>query len=177
MVNLKTVWTKSVNRNSVVVRTAGDNGDRVKVKVTQSYLTLATPWTTQSMGYSRPWYWSGQLFPSPGDLPDPGIEPGSPALQADSLPAELPENLFMLNVPYLKHISRVPILWKYCSQVRGRLWLLQKLRQETKFCVFSKTAILEIEFGHKILSFASLVVQNDASIWKWWDFMISGPCL
>ena len=35
-------------------------------------------------------YWSGQPIPSPGDLPDPGIEPGSPALQADSLPAEPP---------------------------------------------------------------------------------------
>ena len=35
-------------------------------------------------------YWSGQLIPAPGDLPNPGIEPGSPALQEDSLPVELP---------------------------------------------------------------------------------------
>ena len=42
------------------------------------------------MGFSRPEYWSGLPFPSPGDLPKPGIEPGSPALQADSLPAEPP---------------------------------------------------------------------------------------
>ena len=35
-------------------------------------------------------YWSGLPFPSPGDLPDPGIKPGSPALQADSLPTEPP---------------------------------------------------------------------------------------
>ena len=41
-----------------------------------------------SMGFSRQEYWSGLLFPSPGDLPDPGIEPRSPALQADSLPSE-----------------------------------------------------------------------------------------
>ena len=41
------------------------------------------------MGFSRQGYWSGLPFPSPGDLPDPGIEPGSPALQADSLPSEL----------------------------------------------------------------------------------------
>ena len=41
------------------------------------------------MGFSRQEYWSGQPFPSPEDLPDPGIEPGSPALQADSLPFEL----------------------------------------------------------------------------------------
>ena len=39
-----------------------------------------------SMGFSRQEYWSGLPFPSPGDLPDPGIEPRSPALQVDSLP-------------------------------------------------------------------------------------------
>ena len=42
----------------------------------------------QSMGFFRPEYWSRQPFPSPGDLPQPGIEPRSPALQADSLPVE-----------------------------------------------------------------------------------------
>ena len=42
------------------------------------------------MEFSRQEYWSGLPFPSPGDLPDPGIEPGSPALQADTLPSEPP---------------------------------------------------------------------------------------
>ena len=42
------------------------------------------------MGFSSQEYWSGLPFPSPGDLPDPEIEPGSPALQADSLPSEPP---------------------------------------------------------------------------------------
>ena len=42
------------------------------------------------MGFSRQEYWSGLPFPSPGDLPDPGIEPGSPTLQADALPSEPP---------------------------------------------------------------------------------------
>ena len=42
-----------------------------------------------SMGFSRQGYWSGLSFPSPGDLPDPEIEPGSPAWQTDSLPTEL----------------------------------------------------------------------------------------
>ena len=51
---------------------------------------FGTPWGIQSMEFSRPEYWSGQPFPSPGDLPNPGIEPGSPALGADSLPAEPP---------------------------------------------------------------------------------------
>ena len=54
-----------------------------------------TPWTAAhqalpSMGFSRQEYWSGLPFPSPGDLPDPEIEPGSPALQADALPSEPP---------------------------------------------------------------------------------------
>ena len=44
-----------------------------------------TPWTVE---FSRPEYWSGLLLLSPGDLPSPGIEPRSPALQADSLPSE-----------------------------------------------------------------------------------------
>ena len=49
----------------------------------------ATPWTVAcqaplSMGFSRQEYWSGLSCPSPGDLPDPGIEPASPAWQADS---------------------------------------------------------------------------------------------
>jgi len=43
-----------------------------------------------SMGFSRQEYWSGQLCPSPGDLPDPGIKLSSPTLQADSLPSEPP---------------------------------------------------------------------------------------
>ena len=42
------------------------------------------------MGFSGPEYWSGEPFPSPGDLPNPGINPGSPASQADASPAEPP---------------------------------------------------------------------------------------
>ena len=67
---------------------------KVKVSVAQSRPTLATPWTVArlaplSMGFSRQEYWSGLPFPSPGDLPDPGMKSRSPALQADSLPSEL----------------------------------------------------------------------------------------
>ena len=67
----------------------GDSG-----LVAKSHPTLVTPWTVTcqvplSMGFSRQEYWNGLPFPSPGDLPDPGIEPGSPALQVDSLLTEL----------------------------------------------------------------------------------------
>ena len=54
---------------------------------------FVTPWTIQSMGFSRPEYWSGLPFPSPGDLPHPGTKPMSPTLQADYLPAE-PQSKF-----------------------------------------------------------------------------------
>jgi len=61
----------------------------------KSCLIHATPWSIacqapQSMGVFRKEYWSGLPFPSPGDLPDLGIEHGSPALQEDSLPTEPP---------------------------------------------------------------------------------------
>ena len=68
---------------------------KVKVKSLGRVRLFATPWTvayqsSQSMEFSRQEYWSGLPFPSPGDLPDPGIEPGSPALPADTLPSEPP---------------------------------------------------------------------------------------
>ena len=66
---------------------------KVKVKSLSRVQLFATPWTVAcqappSIGFSRQECWSGLPFPSPGDLPDPGIEPGSPALQADTLPSE-----------------------------------------------------------------------------------------
>ena len=59
-----------------------------------------TPWTIAhqaplSMEISRQGYWSGLPFPSPRDLPDPGIKPGSPTWQADSLPSDPPGKLSM----------------------------------------------------------------------------------
>ena len=63
-------------------------GVAVVVLVTQ-LVTLCDPATPPSMGFSRQEYWSGLPFPSPGDLPNPGIKTRSPALQADSLASEL----------------------------------------------------------------------------------------
>ena len=67
----------------------------MNVKSLSRVRLFATPWTVayeapQSMGFSRQEYWSGLPFPSPGDLPNPGIEPGSPALEADALTSEPP---------------------------------------------------------------------------------------
>ena len=57
----------------------------VKVKSLSRAQLFAAPWTVADqaplpMGFSRQEYWSGLPFPSPGDLPDPGFEPGSPTL-------------------------------------------------------------------------------------------------
>ena len=64
---------------------------------------FVTPWAVAiqaplSMGLSRQECWSGLPFPSPGDLPDLGIEPGSPTLQADSLLTELPGDNLNINI-------------------------------------------------------------------------------
>ena len=60
-----------------------------------------TPWIIQSMEFSRPEYWSGWLFPSSGDRPNPGNEPRSPTLQVDSLSAE-PQGKPSFSLPYFK---------------------------------------------------------------------------
>ena len=74
----------------------------MKVKVTSlsRFRLFVTPCTaahqaSPSMEFSRHEYWSGLPFSSPGDLPNPGIEPGSPALQADALPSEPPGNNYI----------------------------------------------------------------------------------
>ena len=65
-----------------------------EVKLLSCVQLFATPWTVAyqapSMRFSRQEYWSELPFPSPEDLPDPGIEPGSPSLQADALPSKPP---------------------------------------------------------------------------------------
>ena len=70
----------------------------MKAKSLSRVLLFVTPWTVAyqappSMGFSRQECWSGLPFPSPGDRPDLGIEPGSPALQADALTSKPPGKL------------------------------------------------------------------------------------
>ena len=65
------------------------------------------------MGFSRQEYWSGLLFLSPGDLPDPGIEPRSPALQSDSLPTELQRK-----PPFWYDLNQIP--YNYTMEVKNR---------------------------------------------------------
>ena len=71
--------------------------------------SFVTPWTiarqaTLSMGFSRQKYWSGLPFPSPGYLPNPGIKPGSPTFQADSLLSEPPSSSDIQNLTALNDL-------------------------------------------------------------------------
>ena len=75
----------------------------IPVKLLSHVWLFASPWTVAyqaslSMGFSRQEYWSGLPFPSPGDLPDTGIEPGSPALEAGALTSESPAKGFLPTV-------------------------------------------------------------------------------
>ena len=72
---------------------------KVKVKFHSRVPLFVTVWTVAhqaplSMKFSRQEYWNGLPFPSPGDLPDPGIEPGSSALEADALISEPPGKIY-----------------------------------------------------------------------------------
>ena len=98
-----------------------------EVKSLSRVRLFATSWTVAyqappSMGFSRQECWSGLPFSSPGDLPDPGIEPGSPALQADALPSEPPgksqNKIRVSNFPtIIQHSSGSP---SYSNQRRKR---------------------------------------------------------
>ena len=88
--------------------------------------SFSTPWTIASqaplsMKFSRQEYWSGLPFPSPGDLPNPGTEPTSPALQADSLSSEPPEkpnvlSMFIVKIIFVQVIAdnlAICLLWAF----------------------------------------------------------------
>ena len=114
------------------------------VKLLSCVLFFATSWTLTyqaplTMQFSRQGYWSGLPFPSPGDLPNPGIEPVCPALQADALPSEPPGQVseyktrlkkltrcgdLKLTCSYKLHVSKIPS-WNY----RQHFWYL--------FCIAS----------------------------------------
>ena len=106
-------WQKKIKHNAILVDCSISSIPVVmdqwkwKVKVSQLCLTPCdpmdcSPQTPLSMEFSRPESWNGELFPSPGDLPNPGIEPGSPTLPPHSLPAELPGNQYSILILHRK---------------------------------------------------------------------------
>ena len=80
--NCNIVETGNLSQSNWTSSVAGD------WKLLSRVQLFVTPWTIQSIVFSRAEYWGGEPFPSPGDLPNPGIEPRSPTFQVDSLPAE-----------------------------------------------------------------------------------------
>ena len=72
---------------------------RVRMKVKATVRWTVAHQAPLSMEFSWQEYWSGSSFPSPGDLPDPGIKPVSPALQADSVLSEPPEKPQRVHMP------------------------------------------------------------------------------
>ena len=98
---------------------------KVKVKSLSRVLLFATPWSVvyqapQSTEFSRQEYWSGVPFPSPGDLPNRGIKPGSPTLQGDTLPSEPPGTLANSKSVGLA-ISQVDPVKSWCCSSSPRL--------------------------------------------------------
>ena len=127
-----------------------------KVKSLSRIRLFATPWTVAhqappSMGFSRQEYWSGLPFPPPVDLPDPGIELRSPALQADALTSEPPggfcmerckawarwNHAFDMHHSYLGPASGVYSSW-VSSVCTGEGWLQQLTARRQMFCFHLK---------------------------------------
>ena len=128
--------------------------------VTQSCLTLCDPHVLQPamlacpQGFSRQEWWSGQPIPSPGDLPDLRIKPGSPALQADSLPAEPPGKSMGQSA------SPLSGRWNSLFLEPGGVFLFGKCSSHVKVTLECKLQCPEWcsykkkEFGHKPLGSA-----------------------
>ena len=93
-----------------------------KVQVAQSCLPLCDP-----LKFSRPEYWSGYPSPPPGDLPNPGMEPRSPALQADSLPAKPPGKPKNAGVGSLSLLQRIFLTQKLNQSLLHCRWILYQL--------------------------------------------------
>ena len=104
----------------------------VKWKPPSHVQLFVSPWTIQSMAFSRPESWSGEPVPSPGDLPNPEIEPRSPTFRADSLPAEpwgrqlshkgSPRILEQVACPFLRGSSRSRN-WTGVSYIAGGFFI------------------------------------------------------
>ena len=144
-------------RNNAVINIHVQVLVRTRVFISLECVRLfGTLWTVAqqaplSMGFSRQGYWSGLPCPPPGNLPDPGIEPVSLALQADSLPTEPPGKPIMecINVNFL-------VLIMYCSYARGNHWRKQGQGYTGSFCTFLfATSCKSIIISKKIQMFKS----------------------
>ena len=127
-----------------------------------------TPWTiayqaSPSMGFPRQEYWSGLPFPSPGGLPNPGIESRSPALQADALPSAPPWKLTIGYTHYLK--ERIHILNHMQKKKKFRFKYVKQNKTSHKNCKskFLQTeteCILKTSKGNKISCKRIIIIRS-----------------
>ena len=134
---------------------------------------FATPWTVahqapQSMEFSRQEYWSGVPFPSPGDLPNPGIEPRSPTLQADTLPSE-PPNIWALLISH-GDIWQFITLCKTKSKRNSTKMTTSEIYQGTIGTCFSLLHIVVWSLSRVLLSCDSMHCKP-ARLLGPWDFL------
>ena len=141
-----------------------------EVSESRSVVSLfVTPWTVACqaplfMGFSRQEYWNGWLFPSPGDLPNPGIKPRSPTLQADSLLPEQPEKLKNTGVGSLSLLQGNFQTWEsnwvivHCRQMLyqlsypGSSWQIEgkKVETVTDFIFLGSKITVDGDCSHEI---------------------------
>ena len=102
-------------KNRMTIWSLNPTSERESVShsvVSDSLQPYAVHQSPLSMEFSRQEYWSSLPFPSPGDLPDPGIKPRSPALQADTLPSEPTGKLIVVISHQLKHdLFYTSLIW------------------------------------------------------------------
>ena len=143
---------------------------KVKVKSLSPVRLFATLWTVAyqappSMGFSRQGYWSGLSFSSPGDLANPGIEPGSPTLQADALTSEPPGK----PEPPARSLHIYVTLWEVIRSWAMRKTLVQSLGRENslkkEMAIHSSTCAWKVPWTEEPCRLQSMASQRLGHKW------------
>ena len=151
--------------------------------VTKSCPAPVTPWTVAhqaplSIGFSKQEYWSRLPFPTPGDLPNPGIKPRSPELQAISLLSELPENQLNQTKQHKNSASK-SYKAKKCTRKNVYHMILKgqsKFSRNSPFSVANIFFTLNLVFfkvikekwDHKPISRYNHLIKSNFSRWQHW---------
>ena len=135
-----------------------------------------TPWTVAcwllSMGFPRQEYWNVLPFPSPGDLPDSGIKPGSPALQGDSLPSEPPGKQMVKNWPAMQETWVQSLGWEHITFI---LYMYKIVSPILLNMYQTLTLCLNFQIH---LNFIHIVFQQENDVyysWKYTALFLKGP--
>ena len=147
----------------------------MRVKLLSHVRLFATPWTVVyqaplSMEFSRQEYWSGLPFPSPGDLPNLGIKPGSPTLQADALPSEPPGKpiVWICHILFIYasvdgHLGR-PLIWTVIDSLIQFFCGYISIQYISDWHLKIRTTCLCI--SRMLLCTATLYLWETGDVWK-----------